>query len=96
MNVQEIVPSTNGTLVHYFVTAIVFTILSVWIITAFQSRYNFQPGVTFWQRLGWPMFYLLRMFGKDPYAPESKEKDIDLMLIDEGLLREPGLGVYTS
>lgn len=93
MNVQEIVPNTNGTLVHYFVTSIAFTALSVWIITAFQSRYNFQDGVTFWQRLGWPVFYLLRMFGKDPYAPDSKQ-DIDPTLIDQGLLRELGQGVY--
>jgi len=57
MNVQEIVPNTSGTMVHYFVTAFSFTILSVWVITALQSRYNFRKGVTFWQRLGWPVFF---------------------------------------
>jgi hypothetical protein len=91
MNVQEIVPDTNGTLLHYFLTALAFTLLSVWIITAFQSRYKFRPGVTFWQRLGWPVFFFLRMFDKDPYAPtatDSLEQEIDLMLIDQGILRE--------
>lgn len=85
MNVQEIVPNANGTILHYFVTALAFTLLSVWIITAFQSRYNFRPGVSFWQRLGWPVFFVLRMFNKDPYAPvvtDSSQEDFDLMLID--------------
>lgn len=92
MNVQEIVPNTNGTILHYFLTAIAFTLLSVWIITAFQSRYNFRPGVTFWLRLGWPVFFVLRMFDKDPYVPtaiDSLQHDIDLMLLDQGVLREP-------
>lgn len=92
MNVKEIVPNTNATLLHYFETALAFTLLSVWIITAFQSRYRFRSGVTFWQRLGWPLFFFLRMFGKDPYAPTSKDSlqhDLDLMLTDQGILRDP-------
>ena len=91
MNVQEIVPNTSGTLVHYFVTAISFTLLSVWVITAFQSRYNFRSGVTIWKRLGWPVFFILRMFDMDPYAPmanDSLQHDLDLMLIDQGVLRQ--------
>jgi hypothetical protein len=92
MNVQEIVPNTSGSILHYFVTALAFTLLTVWVITAFQSRYKFRPGVNFWQRLGWPVFYFLRMFDMDPYAPtaiDSLQQDIDLMLIDRGLLHEP-------
>jgi len=84
MNVQEIVPGTNGTLWHYFETAIAFTLLSIWIITAFQSIHKFKDGVTFWQRLGWPVFFFLRMFDMDPYAPpatDSSQQDVDLMLI---------------
>jgi len=91
MNVQEIVPNTSGTLMHYFVTAISFTLLSVWVITAFQSRYNFRSGMTIWRRLGWPVFFILRMFNKDPYAPtanDSLQHDLDLMLIDQGVLSE--------
>ena len=88
MNVQEIVPNTNGTLLHYVVTALSFTLLSVWVITAFRSRYRFRRVVPFWQRLGWPVFFVLRMFGKDPYAPDPPQQDIDLLLLDQGLLRE--------
>ena len=93
MNVREIVPSTNGTLVHYVATTIAFTSVSVWVIIAFQSRYIFREGVTFWQRLGWPILLILRLFGKDPYAPITTnlpKRDIELELsqIDQGLLRE--------
>jgi len=83
MNVKEIVPDTKGSIPHYVVTTIGFTLLSVWVITAFQSRYIFRPGVTFWKRLGWPVFLLLRLFGKDPYAPttpDTSEEDIALEL----------------
>jgi hypothetical protein len=88
MNVKEIVPNTSGTVLHYFETTIAFTLLSVWVITAFQSRDNFRPEVTFWQRLGWPVFYVLRLFGKDPYAPTTSDRspeNIDLILLDHRL-----------
>ena len=92
MNVQEIVPNANGTLAHYVVTAISFTLISVWVITAFQSRYNFRKGVAFWVRMAWPLFFMLRLFHLDPYAPtddDSLQHDLDLMLTDKGLLRDP-------
>ena len=91
MNVNDLVPNTNGTMGHYVETAISFTLLSVWVIIAFQSRYNFKEGMTFWLRLGWPVFFFLRLFGKDPYAPTTpnlSQRDIDLLLIDQGLLSQ--------
>ena len=91
MNVQEIVPGTNGTLLHYFETSLAFTLLSVWVITAFQSKYKFREGVTFWQRLGWPVFFALRLFHRDPYAPTSTNSvqlEIDqMMTTNQGSLR---------
>lgn len=92
MNVKEIVPNTKGTVLHYFATAISFTVVSVWVITAFQSRNNFRHGVTFWQRLGWPVLLILRMFGKDPYAPTASDASredfsLELMQIDEEIRR---------
>jgi len=92
MNVQEIVPGANGTLVHYGVTAISFTLISVWVITAFQSRYSFRKGVAFWVRMAWPLFFMLRLFRLDPYAPtavDTLHHDLKLMLTDKGLLRDP-------
>lgn len=93
MNVREMVPGTKGTVVHYAVITVALTLTTAWVITAFQSRYIFRPGVTFWQRLGWPVFLILRLFGKDPYAPttaDSSQRDIQLELLqlDQGFLRE--------
>ena len=92
MNVKEIAPHTNGSIPHYIATTIGFTFLSVWVITAFQSKYIFRPGVTFWKRLGWPLFLLLRLFGKDPYAPKTCEPSediaLELMTPDHDSLRE--------
>jgi len=67
MNVQELVPETNGTIPHYIEAALPFLLLTVWIIIAFQSRYIFPAHVTFWIRLGWPFLLLARLFGWDPY-----------------------------
>ncbi|PPQ92528.1 LOW QUALITY PROTEIN: hypothetical protein CVT25_010361 [Psilocybe cyanescens] len=67
MNVEEIAPGTNGTLAHYAETALPFTLLSAWIIIAFQSRYIFPPHVTFWKRLAWPILLLARYLGKGPF-----------------------------
>lgn len=69
MNVEEIAPGTNGTLSHYASTAIPFTLLSIWIIIAFQSRYIFAPNLSLWKRLGWPVLLFLRVFDMDPYKP---------------------------
>ena len=94
MNVKEIVPHTEGTIVHYVVTALSFTCFSVWIITALQSRYKFRPDVTFWVRLCWPVLFLLRLFGKDPYAPTTPDPvqhDVlfEMIKLDQGLFHEP-------
>lgn len=94
MNVQELVPTTTGTIEHYVVTTVGFTLVTVWIITAFQCRYIFRPGVSFWLRLGWPVFLLLRFFGKDPYAPTSPnmseaDRMLEMMKLDQELLPEP-------
>lgn len=88
MNVTDFVPNSSGPIGRYLWTSFILTFLSVWVITTFQSRYNFRPGVSFWQRLGWPVFFVLRLFGKDPYAPTMPEEDIDQLLLPEKLLRE--------
>ncbi|CAA7269923.1 unnamed protein product [Cyclocybe aegerita] len=74
MNVKEIVPDTNGTLPHYVETALPFTLATVWIIIAFQSRYIFPEYVTFWKRLGWPVLLLARLFGKDLFDMDRRLK----------------------
>ena len=59
MNVKEINPGTNETLMHYAATAVPFTLVTVWVIIAFQSKYLFEENASPWKRLGWP-YMLLR------------------------------------
>lgn len=81
MNIVEIVPETNGTLAHYVETALPFTLLSIWIIIAFQSRYIFPSHVTFWKRLGWPVLLLSQYLGEGPVTDRSlievEEEELD-------------------
>ena len=71
MNVSEITPSTNGTLWQYFALAVPLTLVTAWIIVAFQSKYIFPKGTSFWKRLLWPLL-LMPMFSKknDPPAEQ--------------------------
>ncbi|KIM41617.1 hypothetical protein M413DRAFT_72019 [Hebeloma cylindrosporum] len=59
MNVVEINPTSAGTLPHYFAVAFPLTILTAWIIIAFQSKYIFKEKTTFLKRLGWPAYLLI-------------------------------------
>lgn len=61
MNVVEINPGSVGTLPHYFSIALPLTIVTAWIIIAFQSKYIFKEQTTFFKRLGWPAYLLIQM-----------------------------------
>jgi len=74
MNVREISPDTLGSLSHYVETALSLTLLTVWVIIAFQSKYIFPEGVTFMKRLGWPFFLLMKLFGKNMFAKKSTDE----------------------
>ncbi|KAF9467131.1 hypothetical protein BDZ94DRAFT_1249633 [Collybia nuda] len=72
MNVKTFAPETAGTLPHYVGAAISLTILTIWIIVAFQSRYIFAEGTSIWVRLAWPFL----LFGK---LVKRKENDDNLL-----------------
>lgn len=59
MNVAEIAPGTAGTVAHYLATALPLTVVSIWILVAYQSRYMFKEEKSFFRRLLWP-YELLR------------------------------------
>jgi len=61
MNVVEINPGSVETLPHYFAIALPLTIVTAWIIIAFQSQYIFKEKTTFFKRLGWPAYLLIQM-----------------------------------
>jgi hypothetical protein len=60
MNTKEINPGTKGTLPYYIAFAVPLTLITIWIIIAFQSRYLL-IGKPFLVRLGWP-YYLLKQW----------------------------------
>jgi len=61
MNVVEINPQ-GGTAItnlsQYVALTLPLTILTAWIIIAFQSKYIFPEGTSFYKRLGWPIFIM--------------------------------------
>jgi hypothetical protein len=64
MHIREINPGTNGTVAHYVATAVSFTLATVWIIIAFQSRHLFAEETSFWKRLAWP-YMLFRQLNRN-------------------------------
>jgi len=62
MNVSEINPGTLGTLGKYFATALPLTIITAWIMIAFQYETILPPGTSIYERLAWPIFFLMKLF----------------------------------
>jgi hypothetical protein len=61
MNVREITDDATETLSHYAAVSIAFTVLTAWLVVAFQSHSPFhEPGSGFWRRLSWPFSYVIR------------------------------------
>jgi len=69
MNVKEINPGTHGTIPHYVATVVPLTLVSVWIIVAFQSKY-YMAGQSMWTRLWWPVVYVKALFGRESRRPQ--------------------------
>jgi len=76
MNVGEINPGTNGTLPNYVAVALPLTLITAWIIIAFQSTYIFESETTFLKRLGWPV-YLVHMMLKNRREKLEQEKKLE-------------------
>ncbi|KAF8194202.1 hypothetical protein BJ912DRAFT_901347, partial [Pholiota molesta] len=81
MNVKELVacppekgPCVKGTIAHYAETALPFTLATVWVIVAFQSRHIFPAGTSFWTRLVWPILLLGRFIGIGPYKKRKSAR----------------------
>jgi len=81
MNVSEINPGTFGTLKKYFATALPLTIITAWIVTAFQYD---GIGTNLFKRLAWPVFFLIKLF--EDWRKKGKTKEIYSIttLNDEG------------
>ncbi|KAF8955067.1 hypothetical protein BDZ97DRAFT_1765535 [Flammula alnicola] len=74
MNVSEINPGTIGTLPIYIAIAIPLTIVTAWVIIAFQSKYIFPENTGFIKRLGWPIYLAISMMKK---KERIRQEDVD-------------------
>jgi len=84
MNVREINPGTKGSLSKYFATALPLTILTAWIITAFQSEAIFPEGASVVKRLLWPFFLVMNVIQKRTKVKKRKDQDVfSISLYDE-------------
>jgi len=64
MNVMEINPGTNGTILKYMATAVSLTILTAWVVTAFQSDTVLPKDSSIFKRALWPIFFLINSMQK--------------------------------
>ncbi|KAF8958968.1 hypothetical protein BDZ97DRAFT_1430263 [Flammula alnicola] len=79
MNVREINPGTLGTLAHYVAVSISLTLLSAWVIIAFQSKYLFSTNKSFLVRLAWPV-HIVSEWLKTLRSGKKREKsDADIV-----------------
>jgi len=86
MNIEEINPGTKGTLSHYFAAALPLTVISTWVIVAYQGQWS-QTGddrmiVSVIKRLLWPAMLLRRLMGME--KPQQQDNSSDTTLVDRG------------
>jgi len=60
MNVKELIPDTNGTLLNYLAFALPLTALTAWIVTSFQFKGALPEGTSARKRLAWPVYLALK------------------------------------
>ncbi len=77
MNVREINPDTFGTLSKYFATALPLTIVTAWVVTAFQYEGIFPDGASIFKRLAWPFFLIIKMFKERRANAKKDEIELD-------------------
>ncbi len=83
MNISEINPGTLETSPSMLRLRWPLTLVTAWIIIAFQSRYIFPEGTPFFTRLGWPIKLLSNLMkkkdeGEDLLVHLELEKDSDM------------------
>ena len=64
MNIGEFNPGSLGSLPVYISISIPLTVVTVWIIIAFQSRDILPPNTSFFMRLLWPMYLAKKLLNR--------------------------------
>ena len=82
MNVNEINPGTNGTLTKYFAIALPLTVVTAWVVIAFQFEGGFPQEASgstrILMRMLWPMFAVVKMVKS---RRQSREPEPDIFSI---------------
>ena len=64
MNVIELNQGTYGTLAHYGEATAVLTLVTVWMVVAFQNSFTVRDSGGTWTKLLWPILVLRPLFYK--------------------------------
>ena len=67
MNIRELNAGTFGSLSHYIEAALPLTVVTIWIIVAYQSRFVLREDKAMWKKFLWPIALLLTR----PQRPED-------------------------
>ena len=74
MNV-DVINGTGGPITSYLALALPLTMVTAWIIIAFQSENIFPPGTSFVKRLGWPVVFISMISKKRERAARNLQPD---------------------
>ena len=66
MNVIELNSGTYGTLRHYVAASLPLTLVTIWIIVAYQSRFVLREDEAMWKKLLWPIALIHRLISRNP------------------------------
>jgi len=76
MNIIEFEQGTRGTLAHYFEATLPLTLITIWLIVAYQSRFVLRDDEAMWKKLLWPIALVHRIISRprrqeepSPYLP---------------------------
>ena len=73
MNVIELNQGTYGTLAHYVAATLPLTVVTIWVVVAFQNSFTVPAAGNTWTRLLWPIFILRALFHQ-PRRPDNGRK----------------------
>jgi hypothetical protein len=91
MNVKELSSSTLGTLGQYCAAALSLTMVTVWIVIAFQSKHLFKDKeiASLWLRLAWPVLFIRSLFTSNKKSEEEMVSVLDQYVTQSRGRRRP-------
>lgn len=82
MNTHEFTPDGHGSLGVFVALALPLTLVTIWIIIAFQSRYLLRD-MSFIYRLAWPWFLLKKWLNKKSNRDQKARQVVDRTIMED-------------